>query len=391
MLNITNFDALIVGCGISGSVIARHLSENMNKKILVIDRRNHIGGNMYDFVDENGILTQLYGPHTFHTNDKKLYEFMNKFIEFKEFYLKCMADIKGKQTPCPFNFKTIDDFYSKEESESIKNEIRKVYGDKETTTIVEMLKSENDVIREYAEFLYENDYKPYTAKQWGIDPEEIDISILQRVPVNLSYKDRYFEDKYQVMPRTSFTDFFKNILNHQNITVELNVDAFRHLKIESNEIFWDGSKLDIPMIFTGEIDALFKYKFGKLPYRSLKFEYKTLDVESYQEAPVVAYPFAEGFTRITEYTKLPVQKISEKTKIAIEYPLKYDANEDMEPYYPILTNDSKELYEKYKRLANSVEKLFLCGRLADFKYYNMDQALYNALKKCDNLDEYFRN
>ena len=385
MCRIFDFDALVVGAGMSGAVVARHLAENCNKKVLVIDRRNHIAGNMYDFTDENGILVQQYGPHTFHTNNKALFDYINNFAEWQDYKLTCMAQIDGKFTPSPFNFQTIDDFFSDEEATIIKQHIKEVYDNAEKTTIVEMLDSYDPYIKKYAQFLFDKDYSLYTAKQWGISPSQIDISVLKRVPVLFSYKTGYFDDKYQVMPKHSFTDFFRSLLNHKNITVELNVQAKSMISIESNILYINGVPAQIPVVYTGAIDELLDYKYGQLPYRSLRFDYKSINVTSFQDAPVVAYPQADGYTRITEYTKLPYQQSKDITRIAIEYPVKYSAGDTNEPYYPVLTDTSTELYNKYKHETDAIKNLYLCGRLADFKYYNMDQALDNALNLCGKL------
>ncbi|HHV10269.1 MAG TPA: UDP-galactopyranose mutase [Clostridiales bacterium] len=381
-------DCIVIGCGFAGSVIARHLAEK-NKKVLIIERRNHIAGNMYDFRDENGILVQKYGPHTFHTTNKKLYDYINRFAEWVPFELKCMTYIDGKFTPTPFNFQTIDDYYTFEEAYLLKKRIKEYYNGQDKTTIVEMLDCEDETIRSYAQFLYDKDYSLYTAKQWGISPKDIDISVLKRVPVRLSYKNGYFDDEYQVMPKISFVNFFENILSHPNIEIRLNTEAKDVLEINTNSKFvkFDGKQVDIPVIYTGALDQLLDYKYGELPYRSLRFEYHTINMTSYQEAPVVAYPQEKEFTRITEYTKLPVQ-MKNITKIAIEYPLQHNLAEKTEPYYPILTDNSIGEFGKYRADLSDIENLFLCGRLADFKYYNMDQILEKAMAMCDIIDEW---
>lgn len=375
--------ALIVGCGLTGSVIARFLAEKLNKKVVIWDRRNHVGGNMYDYYDEHGILVHKYGPHTFHTKKKYLYDYMCRFAEWKEYKLTCMAQINGKFTPTPFNFQTIDDFYDKKEAADLKKRIRNEFGNKATATVVEVLNCNDEKIKKYAQFLFDNDYSLYTAKQWGISANEVDPSILKRVPLRFSYDIGYFDDEYQVMPATTYTDFFKSLLNHKNIEIKLGIEALEHLNVDlqNNKVLIDGEYKDIPIIYTGALDELFDNCYGKLPYRSLRFEWKYEDIDSKQDAPVVAYPQAEGFTRITEYKKLPVQDVK-GTTYAVEYPLSYNENVKMEPYYPVLTEKSQKIYDKYLDKASNIKNLFLAGRLADFKYYNMDQALERALYIC---------
>lgn len=379
------YDAIVVGCGLSGAVIARCLAEKMNKKVVIWDRRNHIGGNMYDYVNEAGILVHMYGPHTFHTKKRELFEYMCQFSEWDEYKLKCGAVIDGKYTPTPFNFRTIDDFFSSEKANIIKEAINKAYPNQNTATVLELLNHENEHIREFANFLFEKDYSLYTAKQWGISPSEIDPSVLKRVPIRFNYEEGYFDDEYQYMPRKSFHHFFINILNHKMISVKLNEEAMNRIKIVDNDIYIDSKKYNGILVYTGAIDELFEYKYGKLPYRSLEFEWKTENIRSFQNAPVVAYPQEEGFTRITEYTKLPIQNFENKTTYAKEYSIPYNANKTNEPYYPVLTDESQALYEKYKEEADGVNNLYLSGRLAEFKYYNMDQALENALKNFSEI------
>lgn len=380
-------DCLVVGCGLSGSVAARYLAEKRNWKILVVEKRNHIGGNMYDYRDANGILVHKYGPHTFHTNDKRLYDYISQYESWTEFHLKCGAVMRGKYTPTPFNFRTIDQFYEAEKAAAIKAAIAKWYGPVTQAPVTEMLQHDEPLIREYAEFLFRNDYQLYTAKQWGISPDQIDPSVLKRVPVEFSYREGYFTDRYQVMPVNGYVRFFDSLLKHPSIEVRLNTDALESLKAdpESGRLFWNGSRITCPVIYTGAIDELFRQQFGKLPYRSLRFEWKTLRTDSFQDAPVVAYPEAEGYTRITEYKKLPVQDVKGITTIAVEYPLAYQKELRQEAYYPIPGGENQTCYERYRHIAEKIPNLHLCGRLADYKYYNMDQVLSCTLRLMDEI------
>ncbi len=375
--------AIIVGAGLSGAVIARHLAEH-GIQVSIYDRRNHIAGNMYDYRDEHGFLVQKYGPHTFHTKIKRLYEYMCQYELWQAYKLTCGAVWDGKYTPTPFNFSTIDTFYPKEKAEMLKNQLKAAFDGKDTATVVEVLENEDPLIREYAEFLFQNDYAPYTAKQWGVSPEEIDPSVLKRVPLRFSYAEGYFDDPYQVMPVHSFTHFFENLLQHPNIDVTLNMDALQFLDINKQGISWKGNPFTGLVIYTGPIDALFHFIYGALPYRSLRFEWKYTQKNSVQEAPVVAYPQEKGFTRITEYKKLPVQALP-GSSYAVEYPLPYEDGKQMEPYYPVLTEKSQKQYASYKKMADAVPNLICCGRLGDFKYYNMDQALERALEICERI------
>ena len=374
---------LVVGCGLSGGVVARELAVR-GEDVTIWDRRDHIGGNMYDYRDpESGYLVQKYGPHTFHTSDKALYDYMGRFSDWDEYILRCGAVWDGEYTPTPFNFETIDRFFSPEEADEIKAHISARYPGRETVTVVEALESDDPVIRRYAEYLFEKDYRPYTSKQWGIPPAEIDPSVLKRVPLRMSYGDRYFDDTYQVMPRTTFVDFFHRLLDHPNISVELGVEALDRLRIDGDRVVVDGMP-DVHVVYTGALDELFGFVHGRLPYRSLEFEFRRSEEDSFQPAPVVAYPSDPEVVRITEYKKLPVQE-GDGTVYALERSLEYEPGKGLEPYYPVLTEESKAVYGRYRSMAESVDNLSFCGRLADFRYYNMDQALKRALELAATL------
>lgn len=375
---------IVVGCGLTGAVIARELAE-AGFLVEVWDRRNHIGGNMFDYKDEHGIIVHKYGPHCFHTNKKELYDYICKYNNWREFRIFCKAVIDGVDTPSPFNFQTIDDFYDKDEAKELKEAFLAEYPGREFVTVVEALESANPMIRDYAQFLFDKDYSLYTAKQWGMSPSEIDPSVLKRVPLRLSYKDGYFDDAYQVVPETTYENFFKNILAHPNITVCLGTDALLHLSKDAtaNKFLVDGSD-EYTIVYTGALDELFDCQYGRLPYRSLRFEWKYDDKDSFQNAPLVAYPQEEGYTRIVEYKKLPAQDVK-GTSYAVEYPLPYVKGAEVEPYYPVLTDDSKVLYEKYQKLSSAYDNLITCGRLADFKYYNMDQCLERSLAMAEQI------
>ena len=366
----------IAGSGIVGAVLAAELAKK-GHTVQVLERRAHAGGNVYDYNDEYGIHVHHYGPHIFHTNDDEVYRYVSDNSELKDFNLVCGSVMDGKCVPTSFDFSSVDTFFQ-EEAEEIKAHIKAEFGDRASATVLEMLESQDSYVRRFADFLYEKDYKPYTAKQWGIDPEKVDRQIFKRVPILFSYGSKYFSDKYQAMPVKGYMEFIENLLKHPSIELRLNEEALDRFSIQDNQVM-DGDKpLDGILIFTGALDELFDCKHGKLPYRSLRFVWKHEDIDSFQDMPVVAYPQAEGFTRITEYKKLPVQEVR-GTTYAVEYPLPYKQGEAMEPYYPVLTEESQKLFRKYYDEAKQVRGLAFAGRLAEFKYYNMDQAIRRAL------------
>jgi len=374
---------LVVGCGLTGAVIAREQAER-GEQVEIWERRDHIGGNMYDYIDGHGILVQKYGPHAFHTNEKNLYDYVSRFEQWQEYRLTCGAVWDGRYTPTPFNFTTIDTFYPPEQAEVLKEKLARAFAGRETAAVAEVLEHPDPDIRSYAAYLFQKDYAPYTAKQWGVSPEEIDPSVLKRVPLRFSYGEGYFDDKYQIMPVHSYTAFFRNLLDHPHISIKLGIDALEHLTVRADRLCLDGRPVEYPVVYTGALDELFGCIYGRLPYRSLRFEWKHTDADSVQEAPVVAYPQEEGYTRITEYKKLPIQKLP-GSSYAVEYPLPCREGVKAEPYYPVLTSESLAQYGRYAALAKRISNLILCGRLADFKYYNMDQALGAALDTASRL------
>jgi UDP-galactopyranose mutase len=386
-METSKFTYVIVGAGLAGSVLARKLAES-KKRVLVLEKKNIVSGHILDKKNEIGILVQQFGPHAFHTNKENVYEFITRYHEWYPYILKCEVFMDGKFTPSPFNFKTIDDFFPTSKAAEIKLNLLNEFPNQKKATILEIMESKNFVVAEFGNFLFEKDYRLYTAKQWGIEPSKIDKSVLRRVPVRFDYVHQYFDDKYQLMPKNGFKSFIDSLLNHPNIEVNLNFDALNYINFDNEKVKLNHQDLihsDYIVIYTGPIDRLFNYEFGLLPYRSLSFEYKIIDKASFQSEAIVAYPQVKGFTRITEYSKLPHQNTNGKTVIAYEYPTQVTMDGKHEPYYPIPTNESKSLYEKYLIKSLKYSNLILCGRLADFKYYNMDDTIDNALKVFDKL------
>lgn len=382
MKNICDYDVIVVGAGLAGSIYANFFAKK-NKKVLVVEKRDHIAGNLYDY-NENGIFVQKYGPHCFHTNDEKVMNFINIYSDWYSYKVNCEVYMHNQYTPSPFNFKTIDQFYPSKEAKTIKEKLLQNYPGQKSVTILELLKSSDETIRKYADFLYKSDYSLYTAKQWGIKPEMVDPNVLRRVPVLLNYDEQYFYDKYQLMPTNGFTQFVQNILQNDNIDIRLNCDFLEHIKFDIDSIFIDGVLYEGLIVYTGELDRLFNYKFGELPYRSLRFEFFNKNTKSIQSAPIVAYPEATDFTRITEFSKF-TKNVFDYTSYSVEYPQPYNKNLN-EPYYPINNEKSDKIYNSYLELSRKYTNIILAGRLADFKYYNMDQVIKKVLDDIDILE-----
>ena len=375
------FDVLVIGCGLCGMVVARELADR-NIKVHIIEKRNHIGGNIFDYIDKNGILVQKYGPHVFFTDNPEIEKYVTRFVPIDYFYAECRTYINGMAIPIPFNFASIDMIYDVEKAGLLKKYLKREFGEKEIVSAVDIRNSNVSVIHEYGMFIYEHEYRKYSAKQWGMPIEKIDSSIFMRVPVYLSYFRPYTRQKYQYMPQGGFTNFAHRLINHKNISFELDTEALIKIKIDINEnkILCEGKEADFPVVYTGPLDELFEYNYGKLPYRSLEFVWKTVSKENILETPLSAFPEGDKYTRITDYTQFPLQKLDGKSVIAIEFPVEYDKDSfcGNEPYYPVLTQDSKTMFSMYEVLAKKFRGLYPCGRLADFKYYNMDAVIERA-------------
>lgn len=353
------FDYLIVGAGFAGSVLAERLANGSNKKVLVCDKRPHIGGNAFDYYNDEGILIHKYGPHIFHTNSKEVFDYLGKFTEWREYQHRVLAMVDGMLLPMPINLDTINKLYGLQLTAFDVEDFFK----KHAEPCENIRTSEDVVVSKVGRELYTKFFRNYTRKQWGLDPSELDASVTARVPTRTNRDDRYFTDSFQAMPKYGYTRMFEKMLDHPNIKIMLNCD---YREIASQIPFRE-------MIYTGPVDAFFDYEYGKLPYRSLEFKHETHDAEKFQTAPVVNYPNEHAFTRITEFKYLTGQE-HKKTSVVYEFP---QATGD--PYYPIPRKENAELYAKYKTLADAEKGVHFVGRLATYKYYNMDQIVAQAL------------
>ncbi|HEV8138942.1 MAG TPA: UDP-galactopyranose mutase [Pyrinomonadaceae bacterium] len=353
------FDYLIVGAGFAGSVLAERLARGSNKRVLLCDKRPHIGGNAYDHYNEHGILVHKYGPHIFHTNSREVFEYLSRFTEWRPYQHRVRASVDGQIVPIPINLDTINTLYGLSlTSFEVADFFKKVAEPRE-----QIRTSEDVVINSVGRELYEKFFKNYTRKQWGLDPSELDASVTARVPTRTNRDDRYFTDSYQAMPLHGFTRMFENMLDHPNIKILLNCD-YREIEKE------------VPhreMIYTGPVDAFFGYCYGKLPYRSLEFKHETHNTQTFQSAPVVNYPNEQLYTRVTEFKYLTGQEHT-KTSVVYEFP-----KSEGDAYYPVPRKENAEIYAKYKALADRTPEVHFVGRLATYKYYNMDQIVAQAL------------
>lgn len=378
------FDYIIVGAGYAGSVSARILAEK-GKKVLVLEERDHVGGNAYDTYDENGVLVHIYGPHIFHTFSKEVFDFLKRFADFTPYHHKVVGNIHGKMIPIPFNLNSLSMIYEEEKAKRIEGLLLSQYEAEENVPILTLKESENEEIRELAEYIYENIFLHYTMKQWGVTPAEIDPAVTARVPVALTRTDGYFKDTYQAMPDGGFTKLFEKMLHHENIELRLGVNALSLLSLKDGKIYFEGKEFLGGVIYSGMVDVLFDRVYGCLPYRALRFDFEHHKTDSYQEAAVVNYTVSEDFTRITEFKKLTGQDVS-GTTIIKEYSFSYDPEGELLPYYAVLNEENKKLYKAYKDLAGEYKNLYLLGRLAEYKYYNMDAITKMALDLANRLE-----
>lgn len=365
---------LVVGAGFSGATIANLLADKSDEQVLVVDKKDHIGGNCYDYRDKNGIMIHAYGSHIFHTNSEKVWTYLKQFTDFNTYMHKVIGILDGIETHIPFNFNTLYDVFPKSYAELLEHKLLDNFNINTKVPILEFQKQDDDDLKYLANYVYEKIFLEYTTKQWGVSPTDVDGAVTARVPVYLSKDNRYFQDKYQGIPLNGYTEVIKNMLNHKNIRVQLNTDY--------TVLNW--KKFD-KIFFTGSIDEFFGYKYGNLPYRSVNFKLETHDKEYYQSNACVNYPCNYDFTRIHEY-KYYLDDKSSKTVIAKEYSEDFELGKN-ERYYPIPQDENFELYNKYLEEAEKLDNIYFLGRLGDYKYYNMDGAILRAIELYESLEK----
>ena len=353
------FDYLIVGAGFAGSVLAERLASQANKKVLILDKRDHIAGNAYDYYNNDGILIHKYGPHIFHTNSKEVFNYLDQFTEWRPYEHRVLASVDGQLVPIPINLDTINKLYGLNLNSS---QVEEFFASK-AEQLNRIKTSEDVVVSKVGRELYEKFFRGYTRKQWDLDPSELDASVTARVPTRTNRDDRYFTDTFQAMPLHGYTAMFQKMLSHPNIKIMLNTDYKEVIDIIPHK----------KLIYSGPVDAYFDYCYGKLPYRSLEFKFETVDKEYFQPTGTVNYPNEQAFTRITDFKYLTGQK-HPKTAIVYEFP-----RAEGDPYYPVPRPENAEVYKKYQQLADTMTNTYFVGRLATYKYYNMDQVVAQAL------------
>ncbi|MCA1562206.1 MAG: UDP-galactopyranose mutase [Acidobacteria bacterium] len=353
------FDYLVVGAGFAGAVVAERLAAGAGKKVLIVDKRNHIGGNAYDHFDEAGILVHKYGPHIFHTNSRDVFNYLSRFTAWRPYQHRVRAWVDGQLLPIPINLDTVNRLYGLNLTSFQVDEFFRSVAEPRSP----IRTSEDVIVSKVGRELYEKFFRNYTRKQWDLDPSELDAAVTARVPVRINRDDRYFTDTYQAMPLHGYTRMFERMLTHPNIKIMLNTDYREIERVIPYE----------EMIYTGPIDEFFDFRFGRLPYRSLEFQFVTYERAVYQDAPVVNYPNENPYTRCTEFKYLTGQD-HPKTSVVYEYP-----RAEGDPYYPVPRPENAAMYREYEALAKLAPSVHFSGRLATYKYYNMDQVVAQSL------------
>ena len=371
------YNYIIVGSGIAGATCARILADKGNK-VLVIDKRAHIGGNCYDEYDAYGVLIHTYGPHIFHTDNEAVFKFLSKFTNWHLFRHEVVASIEDKFVPVPFNFNSLYMVFSEEIASGLKDKLIDRFGDGARIPILTLKETGDEDLKLVSDYIYNNIFKYYTQKQWGKPLEELDSDVGNRVPVVLSHENGYFSDKYQGVPSDGFYKMFEAMLEHENIDIRLNTDAKDIMRFEKGIIYFEDKEFEGKVVYTGALDELFGFEFGELPYRSLEFKFEHYDVKNYMIKAVVNYTVTEDYTRITEFKQLTGQDV-EGTTIMKEYPKSCSfANGDI-PYYAINNSGTDALYDEYYQEASQYKNLILIGRLSEYKYYNIDKMVEKAM------------
>ncbi len=381
---------IVVGTGFSGAILARKIAEELDRKVLVVEKRSHIAGNMYDEYDGRGILVQRYGPHFLNTDKYEIIAFLSQYAELFPHWCKMLSYIDGRHVRLPFNFETMRQLVGMKAAQSLLTKMRKAFAGRDRVPVLEIVNHSDEEVAAYGKLLFEKAFRTYISKMWDVPPDEIDPYVLRRVPMAMNYDERYLNRDFQMLPRHGFTRMFESMLSHPNIELLMNTDALDGLTLSDGEIRWRGGKLDL-LVYTGAIDELFGYRYGMLPYRALDIRYEYFDEERVLPCEIVSYPQAKGYVRKTEYRRIMFDESTARgSVVATEYPVAFDPNDPAAKVrcYPVVTEESDALYQTYLREAGRYRNLFLCGRLAEFRYYNMDVCIEHALEYFGNVKAY---
>ena len=384
--NPDSYDMIVVGAGYAGAVCARRLAENAGFRVAVLERRSHIGGNAYDRVDEAGVLIHEYGPHIYHTFDERVHNFLSRFTKWTDYQHKVLANVHGTLMPVPFNHQSLLLAFGPERGEELYQKLVATFGRDKKAPIMELLEKNDPDLHEVADYVYENIFLHYTMKQWGQTPDQVDGSVTARVPVFMGDDDRYFpQAPFQGMPAAGYTKLFENMLDHDLIDVFCDVDARDIFELEPTLIKVCGKVYGGEVVYTGPLDELFGLDLGALPYRTLRMEFETLDCDRFQPVGTVNYTVSEDFTRITEFKNMTGQVLPGVTTIMREYPLAYEPGSGQTPYYAILNPKNRKLHEAYLERVADISNFHPVGRLAEYRYYDMDAVTASALALSDEI------
>ncbi len=364
---------LIVGCGLSGIVMANRIANELDQEVLIIDSKDHIGGTCFDYKDVNGITVHKYGPHIFRTNSERIWHLLSKYTDWYPFMHRVLGIIDGIEVPIPFNLNSLYKVFPPQKAKELEIKLIKEFGFNKKIPILELRKTEDRDLNFLAEYIYNKVFLGYTLKQWGFTPEQLDPSVTGSVPVYISKDDRYFQEKYQGIPSEGYTKMFEKMLDHPKIKVLLNTDYSKAKDTINYE----------RLFYTGAIEEFFNYKFGKLPYRSLDLQFRTYDTNRFQNAAVVNYPENYDFTRITEY-KYFLNEKSEKTVLSFEYPQDFEEGKN-DRIYPILNKENQAIYDRYLEEAKKLPNVYFLGRLGAYRYYDMNRTIAGALELFDSI------
>ena len=384
--NADAYDAIVVGAGYAGATCARRLAEACGFKVAVIERRPHIAGNAYDYEDAAGILVHKYGPHIYHTFDDRVHQFLSRFTEWTNYQHKVLANIHGTLMPVPFNHASLKLAFGDEKGERLYQKLVSTFGENKKVPIMDLREKNDPELSKVADYVYENVFLHYTMKQWGKTPDQIDKSITGHVPVFVGDDDRYFpQAPHQGMPVEGYTKLFERMLDHDLIDVFLGVDVRDIMGVTETDVLVRDRPYGGEVIYTGPLDELFDLDMGALPYRTLDMVFETLDEDQFQPVGTVNYTTSEDYTRITEFKNMTGQVVPGKTTIMKEYSKAYEPGSGQTPYYAILEDENQALYQRYRSRVDGLLNFHPAGRLAEYRYYDMDAVVASALELSDEI------